>query len=115
MKKQNSKKAANLLSFDDLAEIVKRKIASKEKGSYSYEIAKQGVEKITRKIGEEALEVVIAAFLNQQKSSKKLHQELVGELCDLFYHSMILMAAQGVEMQEILQEFTKRNNKKSKK
>ena len=109
MKKQKS--AA--LSFDELFAIVQHKIASKEKGSYSHTIASQGVEKITRKVGEEALEVVIAAFLNEKKSSKKTHEELVGELCDLFYHSMILMAAQGVEFKEITQEFARRNNKKS--
>jgi phosphoribosyl-ATP pyrophosphohydrolase len=105
-------KKINSLSFVELSKIVKQKIASKEKGSYSYEIAKQGVEKTSRKVGEEALEVVIAAFLNDKKSSNKTHQELVGELCDLFYHSFILMAEQGVEIEEIMQEFAKRNSKK---
>ncbi|MSP33441.1 MAG: phosphoribosyl-ATP diphosphatase [Rickettsiales bacterium] len=99
------------LSFEELFAIVKHKIATKEKDSYSHTIAVQGVEKITRKVGEEALEVVIAAFLNDKNPSKKLHEELVGELCDLFYHSLILMAAQGIEIDEILQEFERRNNK----
>ena len=103
------------LSFDELFTIVERKITTKEKGSYSHTIAAQGVEKITRKIGEEALEVVIAAFLNEKHDSKKTHKELVGELCDLFYHSLILMAAQGIDFKEILQEFARRNNKKTVK
>ncbi len=100
------------LNFEQLFAIVKAKIASKENGSYTYEIAAKGVEKMTRKIGEEALEVVIAAFLREKLGDKKSHDELVGELCDLFFHSFILMAAEGVELEEILQEFARRNSLK---
>lgn len=109
MKKQK----IEALSFAELFAIIKHKIESKEKGSYSYSIASQGLERITRKVGEEALEVVIAAFLDEKKHSKKTHEELVGELCDLFYHSLILMATQGIEFDEVLQEFARRNNKKN--
>lgn len=105
----------NQLSFEELFAIVKHKISTQEEGSYSHSIAAAGTEKTARKVGEEALEVVIAAFLNDKNKSAKTHEELVGELCDLFYHSMILMVAQGVDLQEISQEFARRNNKKSKK
>lgn len=108
MKKQK----INELSFAELFTTVKRKIDNREKGSYSYNIAAQGLEKITRKVGEEAVEVIIASFLNEKKHNKKTHTELVGELCDLFYHSLILMAAQDIKFEEILQEFARRNNKK---
>ncbi len=101
-----------ILQFSELFSIVKEKIASKEQGSYSYELMQKGLERITRKVGEEALEVVIAAFLHEKHNSEKTREELVGELCDLFYHSLILMASQGIEFEEILQEFARRNNKK---
>jgi len=101
-----------ILEFSELFSIIKEKIASKEQGSYSYELTQKGLERITRKVGEEALEVVIAAFLHDKNNSEKTHEELVGELCDLFYHSLILMASQGIEFEEILQEFARRNNKK---
>lgn len=102
----------NQLNFDELFSVIKKKIAAKEKNSYTYELAKGGVEKITRKVGEEALEVIIAAFLNDKKSSKKTREELVGEVCDLFYHSLVLLASQKIELAEILQELNKRNQKK---
>lgn len=102
----------NQLSFADLFALVKKKIFTKEKNSYSYELAKGGVEKITRKIGEEALEVVIAAFIHDKKKSKKTREELVGEVCDLFYHSLVLLAERGIELDEILNELNKRNQKK---
>ncbi len=102
----------NQITLEELFALVKKKIDSKEKGSYSYELAKTGIEKITRKIGEEALEVVIAAFINQKKPSKKTRDELIGEICDLFYHNLVLLAAEKIEFSEILAELTKRNKKK---
>jgi phosphoribosyl-ATP pyrophosphohydrolase len=102
----------NHLSFEDLFALVKKKISDKEKNSYSYELAKGGVEKITRKIGEEALEVVIAAFIHDKKKSQKTREELVGEVCDLFYHNLVLLAERGIELDEILSELNKRNQKK---
>jgi phosphoribosyl-ATP pyrophosphohydrolase len=100
------------ITIDDLFEITKKKISSKEKGSYTYELHKSGLEKITRKIGEEALEVVIAAFINKEKPSKKTRNDLIGEVCDLFYHSLVLLASNDIELSEVLAELTKRNKNK---
>jgi phosphoribosyl-ATP pyrophosphohydrolase len=100
-----------LISLQDLYKIVADKIANQEDGSYSYEIAKAGLEKSTRKVGEEALEVVIASFIDEKENSDKTHQDLVGELADLYYHTLILMAQRGVNLEEVLQELTNRNNK----
>ncbi len=100
------------LTLEKLSEIVKDKVKKQEKNSYSSEIALQGLEKINRKIGEEALEVVIAAFMNEKNNNEKTRQELIGEICDLYYHSLILLAYTNIEFDEILQELTKRNNKK---
>ncbi len=100
------------LSLDELFSLIKNKIAAKEKNSYTFEIAKGGAEKITRKVGEEAVEVVIAAFMNEQKNNKETRQDLIGEVSDLFYHSLVLLASQNIELDEILQELNKRNQSK---
>lgn len=99
-------------SFDALLELIKSKISSKDKSSYSYELVKNGVEKVSRKIGEEAVEVLIASFNHEKKPSKKTRQELIGEVCDLFYHNLVLLASQNIELSEILKELEKRNSKK---
>lgn len=101
----------NQFLLEELFATIKTKIAAKEKNSYSYELAKSGVEKITRKVGEEALEVVIAAFINDRNSSKKTRQDLVGEIADLFYHSLVLLASQEIEFEEVLKELAVRNKK----
>ncbi len=102
----------NQITLEDLSALTVDKIKRKEKNSYTYELHKAGIEKITRKIGEEALEVVIAAFLHQKKSSKKTREDLIGEVCDLFYHSLVLLASQEIDFSEILKELNRRNSKK---
>ncbi len=102
----------NQLTLEELFALIQDKISKKEEGSYSYELTKKGVEKITRKVGEEALEVVIAAFINDRNPSTKSREELIGEVCDLFYHNLVLLASQQIEFSEILAELTKRNQSK---
>lgn len=105
----------NELSLEDLFALIKKKIAAKEKNSYTYELAKGGAEKTTRKVGEEAVEVVVAAFMNEKKNNKKTRQDLIGEVSDLFYHTLVLLASQDIELKEIQSELHKRNIKISAK
>lgn len=100
----------NQLSLDGLFSIIKEKSHSAEENSYTRQLIKSGIEKITRKIGEEALETMIAAFIYKQKNDQKTRQDLIGEVADLFYHSLVLLAAQEIEFSEILEELKKRNN-----
>lgn len=99
----------NQLTLEELFALIKQKISNKEQGSYSYELSKKGGELLTRKVGEEALEVVIATFLHEKNSNQKTRQDLIGEICDLLFHSFVLSAAQKIEFEEILEELTKRN------
>ncbi|MDX2082819.1 MAG: phosphoribosyl-ATP diphosphatase [Rickettsiales bacterium] len=101
----------NQLTLEELFALIQDKIKSREKNSYSYQLSKDGIEKITRKIGEEATEVLIAAFIHDQKKQQKTHDDLIGEVCDLFYHILVLLASQDIEFQEILSELNRRNKK----
>lgn len=74
-------------------------------GAYTSYLFEKGVDKILKKIGEEAAEVVIAAK-NEDK------QELTSELSDLLYHSLVLMEQQGVTIEDIKKELYKRHVEK---
>lgn len=100
------------LTLEELFVILKQRATTPGKNSYTADLVKGGVEKITRKVGEEALEVVIAAFLNDKNRNQKTREDLVGEVCDLFYHTLVLLVSQNIELDEILSELTKRNNRK---
>ncbi|WP_456418582.1 phosphoribosyl-ATP diphosphatase, partial [Methanocaldococcus infernus] len=62
---------------------------------------KSGLNKICEKIGEEAVELILAA-----KDNKR--EEIIHETADLIFHVMILLAYKGVELEEIYKEFERR-------
>lgn len=100
----------NQITLEALSKDLQRKISTKEEGSYSYELAKGGVEKISRKIGEEATEVIIAAFMHEKNPSEQRKDELVGEVCDVIFHNLVLLAERKIDFSDILKEMNRRNN-----
>ncbi len=99
-------------SLQELLDLVKAKIAQKDPHSYSFKLYEEGVEKICRKVGEEAVEVVVAAFINDKNPNAKNREELVGEICDLLYHLTVLMAQRNIDFTEVLTELNERNKRK---
>ncbi|MEI5994893.1 phosphoribosyl-ATP diphosphatase [Candidatus Enterococcus mansonii] len=85
-------------------EIAKRKKIPKE-DSYTTYLFNQGTDKILKKIGEEATEVVIAAKNNQT--------ELIAETSDLIYHLLVLLVEQEISLDLIEDELKKREGKLS--
>ncbi|MDA9573744.1 phosphoribosyl-ATP diphosphatase [Rickettsiales bacterium] len=98
-----------LTNLTDLLNKAKNKIDQKNNNSYSYKLIEEGLEKINRKIGEESIEVIIAAFANQSNQNKQNKQNLIGEISDLFYHIIILMIQQDIDFNDILSELNKRS------
>lgn len=83
--------------------IASRKNQSNE-NSYTKYLFEQGIDKICKKIGEEATETVIAAK-NNNKS------ELISEASDLIYHLLVLLENQNIKFEEVLYELDKRTQK----
>lgn len=75
-----------------------------EEGSYTSYLFNKGIEKILKKVGEEATEVVIASLGNDK-------EEQIGEICDLTYHVLVLMAQIGISLEDINKELYKRSEK----
>lgn len=89
--------------FEDIDTIKQRKLEPVE-GSYTNYLLDKGKEKICKKVGEEASEVIIAAMADKK-------DDLVGELADLLYHNLVLMESAGVSYQEVLNEVLYRKGK----
>lgn len=70
--------------------------------SYTNSLFGKGVNKIAQKVGEEATEVIVAA-LGQGR------QEQIGELSDLFYHTLVLMAQLGITLDDVGAELERRH------
>ena len=72
-----------------LTDVIARRAAERPAGSYTTKLLDGGVDRIGKKIGEEAAEVIIAA-------KNAAPAELAWELADLLYHSLVLLEQQGV-------------------
>ena len=73
-----------------------------EDGSYTSFLFAKGVDRIGKKVGEEAVELVIASKNDNQET-------VVHEAADLLYHVMVLLNAKGVTLSEVCAELCKRN------
>lgn len=92
----------NVNIFKSLETLINdRKINPVEK-SYTNYLLDQGVDKICKKVGEEASETIIAAKNNDK-------EELIGEIGDLFYHVFVLMNNQGVSLEDIENKLKERH------
>ena len=69
--------------------------------SYTAKLFAGGIDKIAKKLGEEAVETVIAAV-------KGSDAELVGESADLLYHLLVLLAAKGIKPEDVFAELRRR-------
>ncbi len=77
-----------------------RKVHPKE-GSYTNYLFDKGIDKILKKVGEEATEIVIAA-------KNPNADELTYEMADFLYHMMVLMAEKGLTWEEVTAELSRR-------
>lgn len=69
--------------------------------SYVAKLTAKGVPRIAQKLGEEAVETVIAALRDDK-------WELVGEAADLLFHLLVLLGARGVPLADVLAELERR-------
>lgn len=87
--------------FEDVYNIILDRKKNPKEGSYTNYLFDKGIDKILKKVGEEATEIVIAA-------KNPDPQEVKYEISDFLYHVMVLMAEKGVSWKEITKELSRR-------
>ena len=88
--------------FRSLSNLIEDRKQNPVEKSYTNYLLDQGVDKICKKVGEEASETIIAA-----KNDDK--EELIGEISDLFYHVFVLMNNQGILLEDIENKLKERH------
>jgi phosphoribosyl-ATP pyrophosphohydrolase/phosphoribosyl-AMP cyclohydrolase len=95
-----------------MLEVLERVLQSRKvehpAGSYTAGLFERGETQICRKIGEEATEVVTAALGGEGDP------RVVSEIADLWFHTMVLLAARGIPLRRIFEELAARHGEKSK-
>lgn len=87
--------------LEDVYDIILDRKAHPKEGSYTNYLFDKGIDKILKKVGEEATEIVIAA-------KNPDPEEVKYEISDFLYHMMVLMAEKGVTWEDITQELSQR-------
>lgn len=88
----------------DLDAVIVDRLKKKPRGSYTTSLLKEGADRIAQKVGEEAVETVIA-------SKNKDRAALIGEAADLIFHLMLLLRAKGTSLGEAAALLRERHNR----
>lgn len=86
----------------ELWQVIEERRRQPREGSYTSKLFAQGMERIAKKVGEEATEVVIEALKKDNRAA------FVYENADLIYHLLVMLAAKGVTPAEVFAELSRR-------
>jgi phosphoribosyl-ATP pyrophosphohydrolase/phosphoribosyl-AMP cyclohydrolase len=93
--------------MSDLARRIHQRKMDRPKDSYTTHLFDEGIDKILKKVGEEAGEIIIAAKNREKK-------EIAWEVADLMYHLLVMMESEGVSLGEVAEELSRRAHRKKK-
>lgn len=95
-KEQTEEQAADRFGImNELERVIAERQAEMPEGAYTTYLFREGVDKILKKVGEEASEVIIAA-------KNRDHEELKWEAADLLYHLLVLLREQSLPLDDVL-------------
>jgi len=92
--------------LNKLYRIVQDRKENPREGSYTNQLLEAGYQRIAQKVGEEAIEVIIAA-------GKQGRQRVIEESADLLYHFLVLLVEQGIDLKEVEAELASRHIRNS--
>ena len=84
-----------------LAETLEARKSADPESSYTAKLYAKGIDAILKKIGEESAETIIAAKNGDP-------DQIVYEVADLWFHTLVLLAQQGLHPEQVLQELARR-------
>lgn len=90
-------------SLSDLEKIVSERARSGDANSWTAKLYQSGMERAAKKLGEEAVETVIAAVKGDDSA-------LVSESADLLYHWLVVLAVAGIPMADVMAELERRTS-----
>lgn len=89
-----------------LDKVITDRVNFPQDNSYTNKLFARGINKIAQKVGEEAVEVVIAAL-------KETDDEYLGEMTDLLYHALVLLHAKNLTLHDLALKMATRDQSKS--
>ena len=94
--------------LNQLADKLDKRRQADPETSYVASLYQGGLDRILKKVGEEASETIVAAKNLDGKTDEVLANEVVKETADLWFHTMVMLAHLGLSHQQILSELERR-------
>ncbi|HZF15246.1 MAG TPA: bifunctional phosphoribosyl-AMP cyclohydrolase/phosphoribosyl-ATP diphosphatase HisIE [Steroidobacteraceae bacterium] len=94
--------AERLAFLADLERVIAQRIAERPEGSYTARLVVQGQKRMAQKVGEEGLEVALAAAGGEDK-------EVISESADLLYHLLLLLKSRNLSLKHVVDELASRH------
>lgn len=91
-------------TLQQLYQVILNRRADPQDGSYTCYLFDKGLDKILKKVGEECAETIIAA-------KNGVQGDTVGEISDLIYHLLVMMADQNIPLAAVMEELDRRSRK----
>ena len=104
--KAEDKQEVDAKMLERLFEVIKERIRNPTEKSYVSRLTAEGVDAVLQKIGEEAVEIVLAAKEDNAK-------EITHEAADVLFHILVLFAQKGYTLNSIFEELDRRHKKKT--
>ncbi|MBI4447280.1 MAG: bifunctional phosphoribosyl-AMP cyclohydrolase/phosphoribosyl-ATP diphosphatase HisIE [Acidobacteria bacterium] len=93
--------------LNHLEEIILKRKRELPPGSYTTALFEKGMDEITKKLGEEIIEVII--------STRQARKRSIEEAADLLYHLMVFLTARGLSMEDVVRELQQRHGPRDSK
>ena len=95
------------MTIRELYEIIESRRNNDESTSYTRQLFDRGLNRIIQKVGEESVEVVIAAKNDE-------NDKFIGEVADLVYHLLVLLVAKDIKITDIERRLQERHDNDNK-
>ena len=98
-------KSPSVSFIAELEQVIASRKGASPDSSYTAHLYSKGIKRIAQKVGEEGVEVALAAVAETK-------EDLLGECADLFYHTIVLLQDQNIELSEVMEVLQARHQKK---
>lgn len=88
----------------ELESTIAERVATRPPGSYTTKLLDQGIRRVAQKVGEEAVELALAAVAQGDA-------EVLGETADLVYHMLVLLRAKGLSLADVAETLRSRSTR----
>jgi phosphoribosyl-AMP cyclohydrolase / phosphoribosyl-ATP pyrophosphohydrolase len=96
--------AQNTAFFAELETVIAARIADRRPGSYTAKLFDQGIARMAQKVGEEGVELALAAVTETD-------DKIIAEAADLVYHLTLLLKAKGLSLSAVAEQLAARHRK----